>query len=150
MQRDAWSLTLADGHGLAIAQQQVQEYLSNISAHIVPGCRSHCQQVVLWRKKVLPLWGAEKLDAARSIQVHKHVLIISYQDLNADSIGQADWIAICLSKQPQLISVSDGDQCEPSAEQEEYWKYSLLACFRYLDEIIPIVDFSRLTPSYRH
>ncbi len=140
MQRDAWCLTLQNGHQLAIAQKQVVEYLTHVDAITVPDCNEQCQQVVLWRDKIVPLWGSEKI--VDGITVQRHVLVVSFASGN--ELQQTELLALNLKLPPVLVQVVDEDQCAPNEEQKQYWNKALLACFQYQGCPVPIVNFSSL------
>ncbi|MGC1510418.1 chemotaxis protein CheW [Ketobacter sp.] len=136
MQRPAWLLTLSNHNTLAIAQQQVVEYSTGLSAHHVPDCSFQCHHVVLWRNTVLPIIGIGSKNAINNVP---HLLVISY----VHSLGNG-LIALSLTQPPQAINVSDQDQCSPQDEQVEYWQGAVAACFQHDENVIPIVDFGKL------
>ncbi len=137
-ERGAWLLRLEDGEPLAIARQQVIEYLAGVVSRRVPDCHPHCSRIVLWRNQVLPLLGVGK--GAHSH--HEHVLIIGYIDAtHADTTHR---IALSLQQPPVDIGVRDLDQCTPAAEQAQYWRGAIAACFTHQGEAVPILDFNRL------
>lgn len=140
MQRDAWYLTLTNKQTLAIAQQQVVEYLTGVQGYVVPSAHVDCDQVILWRKQMLPLWGLSQYRSATLQPVHRHVMVISY----LDESQTAQLLAISLASAPVLVTVEEGDVCNPTDQQKTYWKQALLSCFQCQGNAVPIVNFAAL------
>ena len=137
-ERGAWLLRLEDGEALAIARQQVIEYVANVVSRWVPDCHPRCSRILLWRNQVLPLLGVAK--GAHSH--HAHVLIIGYLDSARADITHR--IALGLQQPPLDINVRDLDQCAPAAEQALYWRGAIAACFAHQGAAVPIVNFNQL------
>jgi len=137
-ERSAWLLHLEDGQSLAIARQQVIEYLAKVESRWVPDCHPQCSRILLWRDQVLPLLGVEKGRRGR----HEHVLVIGYVDAENSTLTHR--IALSLCQPPIDISVRDLDQCTPADSQTDYWRGAITACFAHQDAAVPIVDFNRL------
>ena len=146
MQRDAWCLRLTNQQTLAVAQQQVVEYLTNVSACLVPKSNPECNQVILWRDRVLPVWGTNSSSEYSAIELHSHILVISYLDNAMVGDDKPQLLALSLSMAPVLLSVCDEDQCQPSPAQSDFWKTSILACFQYQNSPVPVINFFRLRP----
>ena len=151
MQCDAWCISLSNGQLLAVAQQQVVEYLTNVNACVVPHCNPHCNQVMVWRERVLPLWGIDGNHDSAITQHHAHVLVISYRDQQSahqqpqtEPQPPGELLALSLSSAPLLISVRDEDQCLPAVSQQQYWRQAILACFQHQDKPVPVINFARL------
>ena len=146
MQRNAWLLTLSNQQTLAIAQQQVVEYLSHIDAVQVPDCHPRCDQVLLWRDHVLPILGA-----AGGQPHHSHLLVAAYVR-NLNGRNHAERIALALAEPPAAIRVEDDCQCDPTADQLAYWQDAIRACFLHDGQPVAIVDFASIgaTDANRH
>jgi hypothetical protein len=138
-ERHAWLLHLEDGQPLAIARQQVVEYLADVESRRVPDCHPQCSRIVLWRGQVLPLLGAGKGKRGK----HAHVLVIGYVGAGSDDTTYR--IALSLFQPPTDVSVRDSEQCEPAAALADYWRGAIAACFNYQGEAIPIVDFNQFS-----
>jgi len=136
MQRNAWQLTLSNRQPLAIAQEQMVEYLSHVDATAVPDCHERCAQVVVWRGHVLPVLGA----VGQQLH-HEHLMVVAYVS-QENSTPKAQRIALSLLQTPEALVVTDEQQCEPSEEQQAYWGNSILACVLKQDEPVVIVDFA--------
>lgn len=153
MQRDAWCLKLSNQQTLAVAQQQVVEYLTHVSACVVPRSNPDCNQVILWRDRVVPVWGADPIADCTVTQQHVHILVISYlesvvQDESVAKDGtepNSALLALSLTMAPVLLSVCDDDRCQPSSSQLDYWQQSILACFQYQNNPVPVIGFSQLS-----
>ncbi|MEE2730706.1 MAG: hypothetical protein VYA55_07765 [Pseudomonadota bacterium] len=138
MQRDAWYLSLSNRHHLTVARQQVAEYLTRVTAYSVPGCNPHCNQLIQWRGRLVPLWGGEQQTTQTQETQHAHVLVVSYED-EAPAL-----LALSLQEAPQPVQVRDEDQCLPSPEQEQYWQQAILGCFQHREQPVPVIGFARL------
>lgn len=135
MQRNAWLLTLENHHTIAIAQQQVVEYLHLKDAITVPASHPRCQQVILWRDRIVPLLGTDSHPTLR----HEHVLVILYR--HGD---QAQYLALSLQQPPVDVVVRDADQCSADLAQQTYWHDALLCCVQTNNGKAGLVDFSKL------
>ena len=130
MQRCAWHLVLINQQSLAIAQEQVVEYVGASECRWVPDCSELCDHIVLWRDQVVPVLG---------LQHHathcQHLLIVAYE---------GGLVALALARQPESIVVRDEDQTVAAEQQLEYWGTGILACIQLAGQPLPIVDFARL------
>ena len=134
MQRSAWHLILENGQHLAIAQQQVLEYLHQVDAIQVPDCAQRCQQILLWRNHMVPVLGV-----ADDVTRHSHLLVILFQNG-----PHTDYVALALTSPPGSILVRDGDQCEAADTQTAYWQDALQCCIELENAKIALVDFAGL------
>ena len=140
MQRHAWHLELTDGHHIAIAKNQVIEYLSNQSGFPIPDCNKLCNQVIDWRQKILPILGCTN----NNNTLHQHILIIHFSS-NTDQ--KETLIALSLKSPPSLIQVDDSNACKPSDDLIQYWNSAILSCFEEKGVFIPIINFYQLEHS---
>lgn len=135
MERPAWHLILENQQAIAIAQQQVVEYLHQSGSILIPDCAERCQQVLVWRNRIVPLLGA-----CSDNTIHQHVLIILYTRHQ-----RAETVALALQSPPQPVVVRNQDQCEPDLIQQSYWQAALQCCVQLNQRKIALVNFANLS-----
>ena len=142
MQRPAWHLALSDGHNIAISQNQVVEYLSNQTSVIIPDCQDFCNQMIIWRQRILPVLG----NSASNNNQHSHILIIHFSSVSEQ---KTIMMALSLISPPSLISVDDEDACQPDKALSQHWRHAILSCFNQNGKATPIIDFHHLNMAGR-
>lgn len=133
-QVQAWLLDLGPFR-IAAAYQDVLEVVSDPVSWPLPIGPRWCREVLVWRGRYIPLarLGSGNYDSL--------AVVIAVDSPSHDE--QVEYVALRLRKPPELIHVSEQDDCE-LPRQLALPANHVLACFKYADEAVLIPDFSAL------
>ena len=137
----AWVLELPDGQSAAVGERELSEVLVAPSLWPVPGAPPHCRDVVLWRDRPIPVMDLAVLFGHRSTaESAPWVAVAAYREPGATETGFA---GLALRSAPRAVEVEDHMAAalpHPSFAVHLIWRSIAVACFRYEDRLVPVLD----------
>ena len=138
----AWMLDVSAGWHIAVGSRHVIEYLLSPEAAAVPLAPVHCRGMLVWHDRLIPLVDlAPLLDTQQTIQRDsRRAVILGYRDSPRQPVRYG---ALVVRTAPTDVTVSDDMAC-PLPEEPAVIQHLCRSCFVYRDEIVPILDTTRL------
>lgn len=138
----AWILDVAAGWHIAVGSRHVIEYLLSPEATAIPLAPAHCQGMLVWRDRLIPLVDLRPLLDMQKTSRHepRRALILGYWDSSRQAVRYG---ALVVRTAPTDVAVSDDMAC-PLPEEPAVIKHLCRSCIVRRDEIIPILDTARL------
>lgn len=144
---NAWMLDIGAGIKVAVAENEIVEYLRSPRVYQVPMTPRHCSSIVFWRgDRMLPLFDLAMLTQPGFEASADHLGVLAYQTAPKEPIRH---LGIALQAPPQRIRVSDADACDWPEDYPESWKALTLALFAREDACIPVLDVPGLDSETR-
>lgn len=147
----AWLTDCGGGVLAAIGIPNVLHVVEDTSLLFrVPLAPAHCNRVLLWQNRVLPVVDlsvllATKIASARSL----YSCVLGWRDAG----GVTEYGVLLSRALPRRILISDSQRAEPLDTDVERWRGIALGFFSYHKHITPIVDPAALfgsTQAFRH
>jgi chemotaxis signal transduction protein len=139
----AWLLDFGDGVLAAVAFNEMSQVVLSPELFEVPCTPAYCHQVLLLRKRVMPIIDMlALLTGAASPQPRGgHIIGIGvYQE----AAGQAlRYIGMHLASTPASIIINDNQACE-LPDRADLWQELAMACFSYENKKIPVLNLAYL------
>ena len=138
----AWILDVAAGWQFAVGSRHVIEYVLSPEASAIPLAPAHCQGMLAWRERLIPLVDLAALLAMQQTSRHKprRAVILGYWDPSRLAVRYG---ALAVRTPPTDLTVSDDMACA-LPEEPAVIRHLCRSCFVHRDEIIPILDTARL------
>lgn len=145
----AWLLPISDNIQFCIGEHEAQAYVNDIAAQPVPLATEHCNNLVFWQDKILPVVELCKLvgdDSDSNNLIFKHIFIIAYQVKEHQPL---EYMAFKLSSSPEKILIED-DNVENSINEipddyPENLKPFLLSLFNYNNKLTSVFDIAQIS-----
>jgi len=137
----AWVLTLNNKHKIALPQYQTHEYITTSIQVKVPLAPPHFHSMLLWRDRMIPLLDLAILVEQKIFTAAKEVVIAAYQTKPGTPLN---FVGIIVRDLPFRIEVNDESACEPPEQYHGILRNSVLSCFSYNDQSVPIVNIAYL------
>lgn len=138
----AWLLELGNDLRAAIPLHEMSQVLLSPDLYSIPLSPAHCQQVLLFQKRILPVIDVSTLvtDQKTADFSSKIIGLTVYQKAPKQPLQYA---AMHLANMPTMIYVDDS-QLTTLPEHEPLWKLFSVSCFMYEDRKIPVLDLAAL------
>lgn len=138
----------ARGHYAALAPHAAIELLDQPRTVEVPGSAYYCQRLLQWRAAWLPLLDLRVLLAAyreHDVPPSRYALIVAWQP---GARAPLSYGALSLPFLPQVVQVSDVDQCELPGGSD-LWPALSLSCFGHVGRRVPVLDVAALFRTFQ-
>lgn len=142
----AWLLECAPGYQIAVGTQVVQEYLVATTNFDVPVAPRHCNQLILWREQLIPLFDLRQLhdqNPARTDAVANTfgIIVLAYQREPGLAL---EYLALNLYAEPEKIMVDDGDATTWPNDYPQALRGLVRALIARGDGVVSVVDLAAL------
>jgi CheW-like domain len=139
----AQRIEYARGHFAALPMHTAIELVDAPRVRHVPGAAYYCDRLLAWRDHWLPL-----LDLRTLLEAHdnpyaapmRYALVVAWQPAPGAAVRHG---ALALPAAPVVVSVSDATQCALPIESD-LWPWIASACFAEGEQVIPVLDTTRL------
>lgn len=139
---NAWLLDVGAGMQVAVADNEIVEYLRSPIIRTVPLTPPYCSSVVFWRdQQMLPLFNLALLTQPQFDTNTEHLGVLAYQARPKTPLRH---IGIALYAPPEKILVRDDDACSWPEYYPEFWTTLTLALFTHNGMSTPILDIAGL------
>ncbi len=135
---NAWLLNLGNSLAAAVGEFELIHVLLDPPLFQVPLCPPHCNRVLLWEGRLLPVMDLSRRLSERDGEPHRYAGILAWWEGQKREVRYG---ALLLAVPPSRIQVRDEESC-PLPPQPSAWRSCSLACFLYGDRPVPILDVS--------
>jgi len=139
----AWLLDVGAPFLVAVGRHEIVEVLERPRPFHLPVGPAWCEELIQWRRRLLPLVDLSRLGGAEAVGIgDAHlVLIAGYQTGPEEPV---EFGALKVRNPPTSIQVSD-DLAAPLPEgAREHWPPLTLAAFKYGEAEVVVPDLARL------
>jgi len=138
----AWLLELGNDHWAALPLHEMSQVLLSPELFPIPLAPAHCQQVLLFQKRILPVIDISTLVIGQKTVdfSSKIVGLTVYQKAPKQPL---EYAAMHLASMPAVVNVEDS-QLTSLPEDEPLWKLFSVSCFMYEERKIPVLDLGIL------
>ena len=136
---NAWLLDFGQGFHAAVGTRVLLQLIDQPCLHQVPCTPPHCQNVLRWQGKLLPVMDMAALLGGAPLSVNL-LAVAAYQDKPADSTR---FVAFRLASPPAAIIVGDEQSCALPVHPSVWAKFAI-SCFGHRGEAIPIPNLERI------
>lgn len=142
----AWLLDFGGDRVAAVALHELVEVLSRPRRFHVPLANPACHDVIVWRDEILPVIDLRAVyeSSARPAHAASVTAVAAYQLAPGQRLRHG---ALELGSMPKTIEVNDDMTCPAPGEGETPGGVPselALACFRYQNLPVPVIDLGRL------
>lgn len=135
----AWLLKVGQGINAAVGQYEVIHILDKPELISIPQAPLHCNQVVLWNNRIIPIidlsaWFAGHFEA--EIASMSIVAIVVYYSPE----GEYCYGGLKLSSIPVLNQVKDDQFCDLPGNSVKWKRISLSSFTAPSDGVVPVLD----------
>ncbi len=145
-QAQAWLLDLGEGLQAAVGRNDIVHFLEQPHFLPVPGSPSHCSQVVIWQRRILPVMALATWLRGQALQSSQSlVAVVAYQEQPGPiSVSSLSYGGLLLAAMPTEQQVDDVQACE-LPDTPKGWKTTAISCFRHKSgAVVPILDLPQL------
>ena len=109
----------------------------------LPHAPAAAHRFLVWREQVVPILCLDSLAglSAPSPDSTRHLAILSF--FGGDGGRSLGHGGLLLTKPPESVAVTDAMAC-PLPDPTAFWGSRALACFRYQERAVPVLDLQRL------
>jgi chemotaxis signal transduction protein len=134
----AWMLDSGGGTVVAVAASSVLHVVEDTSLIFrVPLGAAHCNQVLVWQRRVLPVVDlAVLMTGLAPISTQSYACVLGWRALT----NETEYGVLLLRGLPRRISVDDAQSTAPSDAQADSWEKFALSFFSYHGRAVPIID----------
>ncbi|OUS27059.1 hypothetical protein A9Q99_17815 [Gammaproteobacteria bacterium 45_16_T64] len=136
---NCWLLHLTSGHVIAISIHQVTELLRDIVRLPVPRAPEHCNNLIAWRERLIPLVDYQHPNRSKTSLSHSQVMVIRFAN---DEHG-IDYLGFSI-KHIEKATIHDSDFLIPDDWQDLPFTESILSSCEVNDQCIYILDMKTL------
>jgi chemotaxis signal transduction protein len=135
---EVWLLDCGQGSTVAVPAANMLHVVDDASLCFrVPMAPAHCDRVLVWQKRVLPIVDARRLLYPAVDRLIHEVFCVLGWSIRDD---ETEYGVITTIASPRRAVVRD-DQCTaPTTEQAALWRSHALCVFAHQGTAIPIVD----------
>lgn len=137
---EAWKLEIAPGQWIAVADNQVLEYLGGVQPHEIPHTTNGCNQLVCWRKHFIPVWDIYCWQGLAEISCEPIKLVIVACESNGEFIPAA----LKLYSTPEHIHVADNQFSENLQAINEKLQTYVRSLFESAGQLVAVVELEKL------
>ena len=134
----AWVMQVDRVAKVAVGKMEIIHIVHNPDYITIPCAPEHCNRVVYWNKKIIPVMNLSMWFNESVVYYHSNlVAIVTYQD---ESNADIKYGGIQLLDPPVIDYVSN-NQLSKTDSNDGKWRAIALSCYRNKsDEDIPIID----------
>jgi chemotaxis signal transduction protein len=139
----AWLLDVGAPFLVAVGRHEIIEVLEQTRPHRLPVGPAWCDQLIQWRRRLLPLVDLSRLGGADAVGIGSSpfALIAAYQASPDEPVGFG---ALKVRRPPTAIQVSDDLAAPLPADIAAEWQALALSAFRYGEAEVVVPDLGRL------
>jgi chemotaxis signal transduction protein len=145
---NAWLIDFGDEYRAAIGERELFHLVYEPQLFQVPHCPAHCDRVIVWEGRVLPVWNLRKwLRPDADTPATRLVAVIGYRP---DDRDDTEFGAVEIAAPPQRIVACDDDACALPADSPAWVRIST-SCFAHNRKQVPALNltsmFGRVLPT---
>ncbi len=143
-EHSAWRVVVGDGVQIAVADNEMFEYVVDPQLQSVPFTPIYCSNVMLWREQIVPVMDLSLLvSKPPSVKMPVTVAIVAYQTKPREPL---EYLGLLTREPPVRVTVVDDQACDLPASDTDFWesKELALACFNCDGQPTPVVNIAHL------
>ncbi len=138
----AWLLDLGNNHWAAVPLHEMSQIILSPELFELPLTPSHCHQLMLFQKHILPVINIATLITGSSLtdSSGKIVGLTVYQKAPKKPL---EYAAIHLANMPFMVRVEDAHMTS-LPDNNDFWPLFSMSCFQYEERKVPVLDLAAL------
>lgn len=142
-QAPAWLLDVCGPCLIAVGRHEVLEVLEHPRGFPYPLGPPHCEEVVFWRDRPLPLADLSRLGGGRpgELDASHFAVVTAYQH---HPEAELEYGVLKVIRPPLGIQVDDQMQADPPPDLPASWRRLTLSCFRHGEAQVLAPDLAKL------
>jgi len=138
---NAWLLTVSNTQDIAVAEYQMNEYVSLTTAMEIPLAPSYCNKMVFWQERRVPLMALGILLGDDRQTQYKGYVVVACQSAPRAPL---QYVGLLVLEPPTRIAVNSQAEISIPGSVNDILQQVFISCFLHENKTVPVLDSAYL------